>query len=164
MKLSILTEKLARRGHHLTREYSVDLAALAGMQDIMTPNAERLAIDADRQPIGLVSRVEILDWIGGVVPRSIPLRDALNDRVLVVTLPDETVSPVAIRMLSKNAPRIPVVGAGTQRLLEIISKADIMNLRWREFEAETMRESHFLRRKNGWVSELESATGTDTAA
>ena len=187
MKRSILTEKLARRGHHLTREYSVDPAALARAQDIMTKDVETLSanmtvgdvidfflepthrhraypvVDADMQLIGLVSRVEILDWIGGVAPRSRSLREALNHCVLIVALPDETVSTVAIRMLSKNAPRIPIVDTRTQRLLGIISRADIMKLRWREYEAETVRKSHYLRRKNSQGGELESAAATDTA-
>jgi chloride channel protein, CIC family len=34
-KRSILTEKLARRGHHITREYSIDLASLARVREIM---------------------------------------------------------------------------------------------------------------------------------
>ena len=180
MKRSILTEKLARRGHHLTREYSVDLAALARVQDIMTKNVETLSadmtigdvidfflepthrhraypvVDAEMQPLGLVSRVDILDWIGAKVLRALPLRAALKNRALIIARLDETVSTVAIRMLSKNAPRIPVVDADTRRLLGIISRADIMKLRWREHEAETVRESHFLRRKNGFDQTQES--------
>ena len=188
MKRSILTEKLARRGHHLTREYSVDLAALARVQDIMTKDVETLSadmtigdvidfflepthrhraypvVDVGMQLIGLVSRLDILDWIGGSMPRSMGLCDVLKDRGLVTARLSETVSTVAIRMLSKNAPRIPVVEGHTQRLLGIISRADIMKLRWREYEAETVRESHFLRKKNRHAGELASAAGADMTA
>jgi CIC family chloride channel protein len=172
MKRSILTEKLARRGHHLTREYGVDLAALARVQDIMSTNVETLAANmtvgdaidfflepahrhraypvADDQArlIGLVSRPDILNWIGAAVPRTLPLCEALNNRPLVVARLDETVSTIAIRMLRNDAPRIPVVDTDAQRLIGIVSRADITKLRWREYEAETIRESHFIRRRN----------------
>lgn len=172
MKRSILTEKLARRGHHLTREYSVDPAASARVQDIMSTNLETLnadmtvgdaidfflepthrhraypVADAQTRLAGLVSRPDILDWIGATAPRNLPLREMLKNRPLVAAYPDETVSTVAVRMLSKNAPRIPVVDAGTMQLRGIISRADIMKLRWREHEAETVREAHFFGRRN----------------
>jgi CIC family chloride channel protein len=167
MKRSILTEKLARRGHHLTREYSVDLAALARVQDIMTANVETLEadltlgdaidfflepihrhraypiVDSDKRFIGLLSRADILGWIGSAAPRTLPLRKALEDRAIVIARPGETVSTVAIRMLAKNAPRIPVVDLGTRRLLGIVSRGDIMKLRWQEYRAETVRQGHF---------------------
>jgi CIC family chloride channel protein len=40
MPRSILTEKLARRGYHLTREYGVDPLELVIVRDLMTPLAE----------------------------------------------------------------------------------------------------------------------------
>src|SRR6202050_1570821 len=39
MRRSILTEKLARRGHHITREYSIDPFELALVGDVMDPEA-----------------------------------------------------------------------------------------------------------------------------
>src|SRR6202012_4673955 len=39
MRRSILTEKLARRGHHITREYSIDLFEFARVQDVMQKDA-----------------------------------------------------------------------------------------------------------------------------
>ena len=38
MRRSILTEKLARRGHHITREYSIDPFELARVGDVMDPD------------------------------------------------------------------------------------------------------------------------------
>ncbi len=172
MKRSILTEKLARRGHHLTREYSVDLAALARVQDIMTTEVETLnadltigdtidfflmpthrhraypVIDGQGQFIGLVSRSGILEWIGTNLSRKGSLHEALKDRATVIARPGETVSTVAVRMLARESARIPVVDAATKKLLGIISRADVMKLRWREFEAETIRTSHIFPRKN----------------
>ncbi len=38
MRRSILTEKIARRGHHITREYSVDLFNLLRVGEVMDEN------------------------------------------------------------------------------------------------------------------------------
>ena len=38
MRRSILTEKLARRGQHIAREYSVDLFELMRVADVMDRN------------------------------------------------------------------------------------------------------------------------------
>src|ERR1043166_8773741 len=38
LRRSILTEKLARRGHHITREYSVDLFELLRVSEVMDAN------------------------------------------------------------------------------------------------------------------------------
>jgi len=46
MKRSILTEKVARRGYHLTREYSVNPLQLLRVRDVMEPPLRNLAGDA----------------------------------------------------------------------------------------------------------------------
>lgn len=43
MKRSILTEKIARRGHHLTREYSINPLAVTRAREIMTTSVETLS-------------------------------------------------------------------------------------------------------------------------
>jgi hypothetical protein len=52
MPRSILTEKLGRRGHHLTREYGVDPLEMVSVEDAMTEMAESdmPAIDRPSQP------------------------------------------------------------------------------------------------------------------
>ena len=45
MRRSILTEKVARRGHHLSREYRVDPFALTRARDVMTTAVQTLADD-----------------------------------------------------------------------------------------------------------------------
>lgn len=187
MKRSILTEKLARRGHHLTREYSVDLAALARVRDIMTTEVETMEADltigsaidffltpthrhraypvvnTQKQLIGLVSRVDILSWIGAKSPPTQSLYEALKGRPVVIASPGETVSTVAVRMLVRDSARIPVIDPETQRLVGILSRADVMKLRWREFEAETIRKSHIFSRKKSRSMVLESIPKAATA-
>jgi chloride channel protein, CIC family len=40
LRRSILTEKVARRGHHLSREYRVDPFTLTRVRDIMTTDVQ----------------------------------------------------------------------------------------------------------------------------
>ncbi|HET9147159.1 MAG TPA: chloride channel protein [Acetobacteraceae bacterium] len=169
MKRSILTEKLARRGHHLSREYIVDPMALVRARDIMTAPVETLAetmsiggaiayfldqehrhraypvVDARGGLVGLVSRADVLAWIGAETPRERLLRDALRDRPVVTAAPGEMAGTIATKMLTEDAARIPVVDPRDGRLLGIISRADLMKIRDRELRAETTRRAYFLR-------------------
>ncbi|MDE2239073.1 MAG: chloride channel protein [Rhodospirillales bacterium] len=171
MKRSILTEKLARRGHHVTREYSVDLASLARVREIMANPVETLnsdftigqtidffldpenrhraypVIDAQGRLTGLVSRPDILSWIGKNMPRECPLADFFAHIETPTAAPDETISVVAVRMMTQQAPRLPVIDPQTRELLGIVSRGDLIKLRWREFKAESRREAHFRRRR-----------------
>jgi len=84
MKRSILTEKIARRGQHVSREYGVDPHELTRVSEIMVREVDILAadlpvpaaiailaagrhriypvLDAARRPVGLVSRADALLW------------------------------------------------------------------------------------------------------
>src|SRR5204863_6310279 len=46
LRRSILTEKVARRGYHLTREYSVDPLEILFVREVMRPNVAVLPADA----------------------------------------------------------------------------------------------------------------------
>lgn len=167
MKRSILTEKLARRGHHITREYGVDLASLARVREIMATPVETLdagitvgeAIDffldpshkhraypiigKDKQFAGLVSRADILGWIGAGTSRTLLLAELLAGTAHPTAAPNDTIANVTVTMMTRQAPRLPVVDPRTQQLVGIISRGDLIKLRWREFEAETIRKAHF---------------------
>lgn len=43
LKRSILTERLARRGHHLSRDYSVDPFELMRVKDVMVVTVDTLS-------------------------------------------------------------------------------------------------------------------------
>lgn len=86
MRRSILTEKVARRGHHLSREYRVDPFTLTRAQDVMTMRVETLpdsmtlhqaatlmtkpetrhpgfpVVDSDNQVLGVVDPPTLLRW------------------------------------------------------------------------------------------------------
>lgn len=172
MKRSILTEKLARRGHHITREYGVDLAALVRVSDIMAVPVEALrsnmtvdaainffmdqehrhraypVVDSEQRLIGLVSRSDILAWIGSEMPRQTLLPDALGRIASTVAFSDETISAVAERMAAQHTPRMPVLDPQSRKLVGILSRGDLLKLYRRSFEAETVREASIARSRS----------------
>jgi H+/Cl- antiporter ClcA/CBS domain-containing protein len=139
LKRSILTEKVARRGYHLTREYDVDPLEVLFVREVMSsdvvtfpldmPLGDVVAtfLDARRQTTGLQHRQRlypVLDPAGrlaGVITRSdvldIALDEASPERTLhdllraqpVVAHPDETLRRVAYRMAEHGVTRLPVV-------------------------------------------------------
>jgi chloride channel protein, CIC family len=188
MKRSILTEKLARRGHHITREYSIDLAALARVRDVMCRSVDTLgptmtvgeAIDfflkpdhhhraypvigQSRSVVGLVSRSDILRWIGNNHPREDLLSDALSGVHPPTAAPDETISAVTVRMMANGTPRIVVADPETGELAGILSRSDLIKLRWHEFQAESVRTVHLRPTRRRRRSGPERATETELSA
>lgn len=172
MKRSILTEKLARRGHHITREYSVDVASLTRVSQIMATPVETLEInmtigeviaffldpshrhraypvvDQSMRVFGLISRAHILDLIGSETPRTSALASIFADRYTSFVSPTDTISFAAMRMMAWQEPRLPVIDPSTEKLVGIISRGDLIKLHWREFEADTIRQAHLPSRKN----------------
>ncbi|MDR7040303.1 CBS-domain-containing membrane protein [Methylobacterium sp. BE186] len=84
LKRSIRTEKIARRGQHITREYGVDSHELTRVSDIMVRDVDVLdagasiaasiqasaggrdhaypVVDGMRRPVGMVFRADALRW------------------------------------------------------------------------------------------------------
>jgi hypothetical protein len=54
MRRSILTEKIARRGHHIYREYGIDPLERHSVAEVMTSDAQ------SRRLIGIVSRSDLI--------------------------------------------------------------------------------------------------------
>ncbi|MGH8327176.1 MAG: chloride channel protein, partial [Steroidobacteraceae bacterium] len=143
LKRSILTEKIARRGYHITREYTVDAFELMRVQDIMAhpvdtlpaqmplaevvkfftaPNVPRRhksypVMDASGRLAGMVSRHDALSWM--VDGRSVPgtLSEQLGGRDLVIGYEDELVGRLADRMAETQIGRIPILRRSDSRLV-----------------------------------------------
>jgi chloride channel protein, CIC family len=165
LKRSILTEKLARRGQHIAREYSVDVFELARVGEVMdqTPpivpgKTPALAL-ADRIARGdpAVSRRQatlLTDDAGrliGIVTRGDLMRaqvegrglDALEagSRDLVVAFPDETLQDAFTKMLRRGVGRLPVVSReDPARIVGYLGRADILAARARQHDEEEHRE------------------------
>ncbi|MEO8481013.1 MAG: chloride channel protein [Acidobacteriota bacterium] len=167
MRRSILTEKIARRGYHLSREYAIDPLEILFAREVMHVNvaalpsnasAEQLVgslrIDPDRGPQRLYPIVSPDRRLEGVVTRG-ALRE-LADRVTrgeaatladfstakaAVAYPDEPLRVVAHRMAETGLTRFPVVERGDfPRLVGMITLEHLLTARVRYLEAERRRE------------------------
>ena len=137
LRRSVLTEKIARRGYHLTREYDVDPLELLFISEVMRTDvhvfdlhlsaSEALASIAGTDPAQLSARRQMLypvvvdaDRLASVVTRT-QLETAAHDGrghvmvgelglpVPVTAHPDETCRTVAFRMAEHSVTRLPVV-------------------------------------------------------
>ncbi|HTO91475.1 MAG TPA: chloride channel protein [Candidatus Sulfotelmatobacter sp.] len=167
MPRSILTEKVARRGHHLTREYSIDpLEALLVRQIATSPAVSVPAslpitelaaryfdvrhgrphqgypvVDANGRLVGVVTRSELLDLPPPEELDRIPVASLLG-RAPVVAYPDETCRAAADRMVTEGVGRLPVVSReAPHQLVGILTRSDLLKARELHLETEHRRES-----------------------
>ncbi len=100
LRRSVLTEKIARRGGHLSREYAVDPLSVRFVDEVMLPVPDdgegrpRLRVAADGTLVGVVRRS------GEVVTDPVTLG------------PDDTLVDARHRLLTAGVTAAPVVGTG----------------------------------------------------
>jgi len=166
LRRSILTEKLARRGQHIAREYSVDVFQSARVADVMdrTPPVISGAISvanlADRITEGdpVLSRRQgtiLLDETGrlaGMITRSDLMHClqkgaatttalAVANPDVAITYPDETLQEAIATMLKRGVGRLPVVTRQDPRqVIGYLGRAEILAARTRLHEEEELRE------------------------
>ncbi|HEV8500259.1 MAG TPA: chloride channel protein [Casimicrobiaceae bacterium] len=160
MRRSILTEKIARRGYHIYREYGVDPLERQFVDEIMTRDVE--TIDAATPVDAALQR-----WFGatqahrafpvvrdgivvGVIDRAslaaardghASVGDAVADVPLIVALPDESCRLVASRLALNRLERVPVVAdTASNRLVGLVSRSDLVKPRLGHIEEEEKRE------------------------
>ena len=179
LRRSILTEKVARRGYHLSREYSVDPLEILFVREVMRSDIVALPADASvsdlaaslrddhsRRRQALYPIVDSEKKLMGVVPRE-ELRQLVhhkNGRSLSnvveadpqVAYPDEPLRVVVYRMAETGETRLPVVERnGSRKLAGMISLDDLLKARAHTLDAERRRERvlplrlKFLLRKKG---------------
>jgi len=141
MRRSILTEKLARRGHHLTREYSVDPLAMRRVRDTMASDVPRVPSDmtvhelAERIGRGdpwlthhhAILVVDHAGQLEAIVTRGDVVRALQTDPTGQITVaragtsppivayPDELIYHAVKRMLQHRIGRLPVVSRDNPR-------------------------------------------------
>ena len=148
MRRSILTEKIARRGYHIYREYGIDPLERHYVDEVMTRNVQ--TIDADmtvadvlRDYFGprqkyraypVVSAGTLVGMAERALIELIPAAQA-NARIgtfvsharLEIALPRETCRSVAARLAITGLDRVPVIeDENTRRLLGIVSRHDLV--------------------------------------
>jgi CBS domain-containing protein len=164
LKRSILTEKVARRGFHVTREYSVGTLDALFVRDVVS--TEPLTLDPAHPLEHVYSLVESRsnlrhqrllpvvrgDELVGVLPWTDVLERAAQGRLdgtvadlmrnnVVVAYPDENLRTVAERMAEKKVGVVPVVERGTTRRLRgLLTQFDLLAARERDILEERHRE------------------------
>jgi chloride channel protein, CIC family len=166
---SILTEKISRRGHHLSREYVVDPmealavedamqteitafpadATLAELEQTVSRNdsspAQRVypVVDAQRHMLGVVTRGDLRSFAAHLTAGEstyLRLADVLS-RKPVVAYPDEPLRLVVNRMALSGLTRFPVIAAGDDpQVLGLISLEDLIKAREFNLKEEHRRE------------------------
>ena len=171
LKRSVLTEKIARRGLHLTREYSVDPLEVHLVRQLETPITTFFHAD---QPAGEVTTrlraafesgddkellaqrlYPVLDADGtlaGVVTRSELIHSDVDDdrplaelvRQAVTAHPDETLRAIANRMASHAVTRVLIIGHGDKSEVEgILSLRHLLEARRIDLQEEHHMERIF---------------------
>ena len=167
LKRSILTEKIARRGHHITREYHVDPFDLVRVSAVMTtaiqtlPASMRVAdavahfttaerrhtaypvVDDRGVVVGEMTRADSLAWTLEDEDEARPLADMLAGRELFLGYPDELASQVADRMALTGVGRVPIVERGTGRLVGLVGRKDLLRVRAGRLRDERERTAYF---------------------
>ncbi len=167
LKRSILTEKIARRGHHITREYVVDPFETTRVADIMARPAEALpadwtvdetlafftapeaprrhksypVTDADGQMIGMVSRTDALRWLREDDASGKSLRQQVIGQELVIGYDDELAGHLADRMTATEIGRVPIVSRASGLLVGLVARRDLLRVRANGVRHESEREA-----------------------
>ena len=161
MKRSILTEKIARRGRHILREYSVDALEFLQAGELMTRDPATLpgdmgldavvrffadeaehrsypVVDAHGRLLGLVSRTDALTW---KVNRQVEgqLAEALSDASTEFAFPETPCGEVADMMVESGVGRVPIVDHQDRRVVGIISRQDLLKVRSRQKSGESRK-------------------------
>jgi H+/Cl- antiporter ClcA/predicted transcriptional regulator len=164
---SILTEKVARRGFHMSREYAVDPLEILFTREVMRANIVALpagapydalvtslrvdpekgpqrlypVVSADMALVGVVTRVDlqrhVMERPGDGAAQ---LGDMLRCEPVFVHA-DDPLRVVVHKMAESGLTRFPVVERGlTRRLLGMVALDDLLKARAQNLDAERRRE------------------------
>ncbi|HLW76709.1 MAG TPA: CBS domain-containing protein, partial [Bryobacteraceae bacterium] len=161
LKRSILTEKVARRGFHLTREYETDPLEILFAREVMRTKVIAFpasatvgevratltrgpahrgqhlypVVDAERRVQGVVTRKQMRELAES---KETTLKEIVSDPV--VAHADEPLRIVVSRMAETGLTRLPVTDGATGKLVGMISLRDLLQARVRNLHEERRRE------------------------
>jgi CIC family chloride channel protein len=170
LKRSILTEKIARRGQHIVREYAVDPFELTRVSEIMARKVDTLSseltvpeaigvlqagrhriypvLDAAGRPVGLMSRADALQWTVEGGHDGERLGERVSDAFLPTVHPDDVVGYAIDVMLANDLGRLPVTNPVTGALVGLITRKDLLQVRGAAAPAEHQRQAYFTLRRS----------------
>jgi chloride channel protein, CIC family len=173
MKRSILTEKVARRGYHISREYAVDPLERVTAGEVMTAEVLTVpakatvrellrdyflargrrhqaypVVDGDGTLLGVITRANLLeDWVAGGdanAAADLVIAYDLVHRPPITIFPWESCRTAAERMAAAGVGRLPVVDADQpRRVVGMLTRSDLLKPRARMVEEEMVRERFF---------------------
>jgi len=174
LRRSILTEKVARRGYHVMREYGVDPLTMVRVGEVMDKNAcvipgsmslielsDRIArndpevsrheglliVDANQQLTGIITRGDVVHALAQDTGNGTTVSTAGSHNV-IVTYADELLYEAVSKMVNNNIGRLPVVSRrDPRRIVGYLGRSNLMAGRLRHFEDEHVRERRFLKRR-----------------
>jgi CIC family chloride channel protein len=164
LRRSILTEKVARRGYHIMREYSVDPLELARVSDVMACPVQTLpadmtlgglvgffgtegrhraypVLDEAGRPVALAFRADALQAMREGDRLDVTLAEALSGRDMPTAHPEEPVSALVARMVATDAGRVPVIRPEDGKLVGLVARSDLLRVRARQLAEESERRS-----------------------
>jgi CBS domain-containing protein len=159
-KRSILTERISRRGYHLSREYGVDpletvrvsetmrtrtVVLPAGMsaedarawlehgRDINSQRGQRLypVVDEQGRLTGVMTRGDLAALANSAAPQQVIPKPAP-----LVAYPDEMLRAAAERMATRHVYVLPVVEHGTNKVVGLLNAEDVLEGRVRTYDRE----------------------------
>jgi len=164
MPRSIMTEKIARRGFHIYREYAVDPLERHSVDEVMTRSVQTIDAQAtladtlanrfgasqahrafpvvhggpNGRLIGMLDRDALL---AGQTRGAITVAELFGANAPVMALPGETCRIVATRLAVHGLERLPVVADSQSRaLVGIVSRSDLVKPSLAFFDEEQRRE------------------------
>jgi CIC family chloride channel protein len=166
LKRSILTEKLSRRGFHLSREYSVDPLEILFVREVMRTNVMALRagetvkefarsfrtdhsprgqhlypiLDAEQKITGVITRKDLEKVLERPHPDNVTIGSVAH-QAPTVAYANEPLRVVAYRMAEKQFTRMPVVDPEDgDKLVGMVSLEDLLGGRVRTLTEERTRE------------------------
>jgi CBS domain-containing protein len=167
MRRSILTEKLARRGQHITCEYSIDPFELLRVGEAMdtappvapasmtvgdlsnriaqgdalfTTRQGTLLLDEQQELSGIITRGDLVRALRRDPSGQTTLLESGSSK-LIVAFADETLIDAIHRMLKNNIGRLPVVDRENPRkAIGYLGRSNVMAARLKSLEEEELRE------------------------
>ena len=165
LRESLMTEKLARRGLRVARDYQADILGTTIVREVMTTEVETLPVDStvgdarrllERGGHGAYPLVDESGACRGMIAKGDLLADLTSDNQpvteiasedVVAVAPHDTVLTALQRILEEEVEHLPVLVR--DRLVGICTRTDILRARRRQFEHE--------RAQKGWRPRFRSS-------
>ena len=164
MRRSIMTEKIARRGLHIYREYSVDPQERMFVEEVMTREAVTIpaslslaeiasayfgvtqqhrafpVCDTNGKLVGMLDRGALLAHLDKHEGTT-PIGELLTPSTSLLAFSTETCQSIARRMAAHHVERLPVVAdVSSLQLIGIVSRSDLVKPAHTVFHEEHVRE------------------------